>query len=94
MTAIPLWIFAKGARRIPLKSVGFLQYLLPTLMLFVATVVYGEPFDTTRGIAFGVIWLALALYTATLLRRGRRGRGARPWRHADGGPRRIDSPPP
>ena len=68
VTAIPLWVFAAGARRIPLKSVGFLQYLLPTLMLFVATVVYGEPFDRTRGIAFGVIWLALALYTATLLR--------------------------
>ncbi len=68
VTAIPLWVFAEGARRIPLKSVGFLQYLLPTLMLFVATVVYGEPFDRARGIAFGVIWLALGLYTATLLR--------------------------
>ena len=68
VTAIPLWVFAEGARRIALKSVGFLQYLLPTLMLAVATVVYGEPFDRTRGIAFGAIWLALGLYTTTLLR--------------------------
>ncbi len=69
VTAIPLWVFAEGAQRIPLKSVGFLQYLLPTLMLLVATVVYAEPFDRTRGLAFGMIWLALGLYTATLLGR-------------------------
>jgi chloramphenicol-sensitive protein RarD len=67
LTAIPLWVFAEGAQRIPLKSVGFLQYLLPTLMLLVGTVVYGEPFDRTRGLAFGLIWLALALYSVTLV---------------------------
>ncbi len=69
VTAIPLWVFAEGAQRIPLKTVGFLQYLLPTLMLVVGTVVYGEPFDRTRGLAFGMIWLALGLYSATLVAR-------------------------
>jgi chloramphenicol-sensitive protein RarD len=68
VTAIPLWVFAEGARRIPLQSVGFLQYLLPTLMLLVATLGYREPFDPTRAVAFAAIWVALALYTATLLR--------------------------
>lgn len=60
-TAVPLVLFAAGARRIRLSTLGFLQYLAPTLMLLVATLVYGEPFTLIDGITFVCLWSALVI---------------------------------
>lgn len=64
VTAVPLLLFAYGARRIPLSALGILQYIAPTLQFLLGVFVYGEPFTTTRLLGFAVIWLALAVYSA------------------------------
>jgi chloramphenicol-sensitive protein RarD len=69
VTALPLYWFAQGARRIPLTRIGFLQYVAPTLMLIIGVVVYSEPFTTAHTISFGLIWAGLALYTISLIRK-------------------------
>ena len=61
LTALPLVLFAAGARRLRLTTLGFLQYLSPTITLLVATLLLREPFTRTNVIAFGCIWGALAL---------------------------------
>jgi chloramphenicol-sensitive protein RarD len=61
LTALPLVLFAAGARRLRLTTLGFLQYLSPTITLLVATLLLHEPFTRTNAIAFGCIWSALAL---------------------------------
>ncbi|CAM3919125.1 EamA family transporter RarD [Lederbergia lenta] len=63
VTAVPLLYFAKGVQKIPLYLMGFMQYIAPTLMLFLGVFLYGEPFGTVRIIAFSFIWTALALFT-------------------------------
>ncbi|MBS0470997.1 MAG: EamA family transporter RarD [Proteobacteria bacterium] len=63
LTALPLVLFAAGAKRIRLTTLGFLQYLSPTITLLVATLILGEPFTVTNLFAFGCIWAALALVT-------------------------------
>lgn len=65
VTALPLVLFAKGAQRMPLYMVGFLQYIAPTMMLFLGVVVYGETFGKTELLAFSFIWLALILFTVS-----------------------------
>lgn len=65
VTALPLVLFAKGAQRMPLYMVGFLQYIAPTMMLFLGVVVYGETFGKTELLAFSFIWLALLLFTVS-----------------------------
>jgi chloramphenicol-sensitive protein RarD len=72
ITAIPLMLFAVGARRLPLATVGFLQYIAPSLNFLVAVLLFREPFDTTQLVGFALIWLALAVYSADLLHAGRR----------------------
>ncbi|QZA82444.1 EamA family transporter RarD [Deefgea piscis] len=62
ITAIPLLLFAAGARKIPLSLVGILQYTGPTLQLLIGVFVFHEAFDAARAIGFGLIWLALAVY--------------------------------
>lgn len=64
ITAIPLLLFAYGARRIRLSTLGLLQYIAPTAQFIIGTVVYHEPFSRERAAAFGLIWCGLALYTA------------------------------
>lgn len=63
LTAIPLLLFAAGARRIPFSLLGLLQYIGPTLQLAVGVLLFGEPFGPTRAAGFALIWLALALYS-------------------------------
>lgn len=63
ITAIPLLLFAAGANRISLSMVGFLQYVSPTLMLFLGVLVYNEPFNHRDLIAFVLIWVSLILFT-------------------------------
>ncbi|HBP38694.1 MAG TPA: EamA family transporter RarD [Clostridiales bacterium] len=65
VTAVPLILFATGARNLDLSMVGFLQYLAPTLMLLLGVLAYGEPFTTAHAICFGLIWAGLFLYTAS-----------------------------
>lgn len=64
ITALPLLFFAAGARRIPLSTVGLLQYIAPTLGFMLGVFVYHEPFNQERLIGFSLIWLSLAIYTA------------------------------
>jgi len=61
LTALPLVMFAAGARRVRMTTLGFLQYLSPSITLLVAVLVLGEPFSRTNAIAFGLIWSALVL---------------------------------
>jgi chloramphenicol-sensitive protein RarD len=61
VTAIPLLLFAFGARRLPLSTVGFLQYIAPSLTFVLAITVYGEPLSGSRLVAFAIIWCALGL---------------------------------
>ncbi|WP_226666663.1 EamA family transporter RarD [Metabacillus litoralis] len=62
-TAIPLLLFASGAKRIPLFMVGILQYIAPTITLIIGVVIYNEPFTSTEVITFTCIWTALFIFT-------------------------------
>lgn len=64
VTAIPLLLFSAGARRVPLSTMGVLQYITPTILLFLGTLLYGEPFAGPRLAGFALIWTALLLYSA------------------------------
>ncbi|MBM7619660.1 chloramphenicol-sensitive protein RarD [Bacillus tianshenii] len=66
VTAIPLLLFASGARRIPLSMIGLLQYIAPTIKLIIGVYLFHEPFTAVHLVAFTCIWLALVLYTLTL----------------------------
>lgn len=70
VTALPLLLFAGAARRLELSALGLLQYLSPTVQFLLAVLVYGEPFDAARAVAFGFIWTALVLFAIHSLRRG------------------------
>lgn len=76
LTAVPLMLFAVGAQRLPLSTVGFLQYIAPTLNFLLAVLVFREPFDAGQLLGFALIWAALALYSLDLLRAGRSMRRA------------------
>lgn len=72
LTAIPLVLFAFGARRIPYSTVGLLQYIGPTIQMFLAVLVFGEPFGGPRVFGFVLIWTALALYAGDGVWRARK----------------------
>ena len=62
ITAVPLLLFAFGARQVPLTSLGVLQYIAPTMQFLIGVLLYGERFTPSRIIGFSLIWLALILY--------------------------------
>lgn len=64
VTAVPLLLFAAGARRIPLATMGVLQYISPSLQFALGIWLFGETVAPARLAGFALIWLALALYTA------------------------------
>lgn len=68
VTAIPLLLFTAGARLLPLKIIGFLQYISPTLTLLIGVFVYNEAFTASHLLAFGWIWAALILFIVSQLR--------------------------
>jgi chloramphenicol-sensitive protein RarD len=68
VTAFPLLWFAAAARRLRLATLGFLQYLAPTCQLLLAVVAYGEPFTPWHAASFGLIWLAIAVFTVDAAR--------------------------
>ena len=78
VTAIPLLLFATGARRIPLTTIGLLQYIAPTLQFLLGVLVFHEPFDQSRLIGFMIIWLALVLFSVENLLARRRTPSAAP----------------
>lgn len=62
-TATPMLLFTACARLLPLKVVGFMQYLSPTISLLIGIFMYGESFTSTMMIAFSFIWLGLLIFT-------------------------------
>lgn len=68
VTAIPLLLFTAGARLLPLKIIGFLQYISPTLTLLIGVFVYNEAFTASHLMVFGWIWVALLLFIVSQLR--------------------------
>jgi chloramphenicol-sensitive protein RarD len=63
VTVVPLLLFGGAARRLRLSTLGFLQYLAPTLQFLVAVALFREPFSTPLAISFACIWAAIAIYT-------------------------------
>ncbi|HEY0477539.1 MAG TPA: EamA family transporter RarD [Kofleriaceae bacterium] len=72
VTAVPLLLFNSAARRLPLSTLGFLQYLGPTCQFLLAIGLYGEPFAREQLVAFGFIWAGLAVFSVDLARQARR----------------------
>ena len=71
VTAIPLMIYANGAKLLKLSTIGIMQYIAPTMIFIIAVFAFGEPFDTTKLVAFAFIWAALFLYSGSMLRMAR-----------------------
>ena len=70
-TTVPLILFTAAARRLRYSTLGMLQFIAPTLQFLIAVVIYGEAFTSWHAVAFGSIWLALALYVIALARNAR-----------------------
>ena len=71
ITAIPLLLFNAAAKRLPFSTLGFLQYIAPSLQFLLAVAVFGEPFTAAHALCFGAIWTALAIFAGEGLRLGR-----------------------
>src|SRR3954454_1015689 len=67
ITVLPLLCFGGAATRIPLSSLGLMQYITPTVQFILGLVVFGEPMPPMRWVGFGLIWLSLALFTIETL---------------------------
>lgn len=74
VTAVPLIIYATGAKLLQLSTIGILQYIAPTMIFLTAVFVFDEPFGIARMIAFPMIWSALVIYTVSLIRQSRHNR--------------------
>ena len=72
LTAVPLLLFGAGARRIPMATLGLLQYVSPTPQLLLGVWLFGEPLTGARLAGFALIWVALAVYSVEGLTRPRR----------------------
>ncbi|TKV59003.1 EamA family transporter RarD [Nakamurella flava] len=71
ITCVPLLAFAAAARRLPLSVLGLLQYLTPTVQFLLGVLWFGEQMPPARWIGFGLVWLALIVFTTDALRRAR-----------------------
>ena len=81
ITAVPLLLFTAAARRLPYSTLGFLQYIAPSLQFALAVLVYGERFTLAHAFCFGAIWTALAIFAFEGVRTSRsaaRGQEAQP----------------
>lgn len=76
ITAIPLFLFAYGARLIPYSTLGVLQYIAPSLQLILGLLVFGETLEHSRAVGFALIWTALVVYVADGIWRTRPKRSA------------------
>jgi chloramphenicol-sensitive protein RarD len=68
ITAIPLFLFGMAATRIPLSTLGFVQYLSPTIQLAIGLFVYKETFSPAYLISFCLVWIGLTIYTYSLIK--------------------------
>lgn len=82
ITAVPLVFFGASARRLPMTSIGLLQYFAPVLQFVIALVVFQEAMTTGRWIGFGIVWLALLVLTVDMLIHARKNSVARRLAHA------------
>lgn len=71
VTAVPLMIYANGAKLLRLSTIGIMQYIAPTIVFLIAVFVFGEPFSSVKLFAFVLIWIGLAIYTWSFLTRSR-----------------------
>ncbi|WP_027486050.1 EamA family transporter RarD [Allorhizobium undicola] len=69
VTAVPLILYANGAKLLRLSTIGIMQYIAPTMIFLIAVFLFHEDFSTAKAIAFPLIWLALVIYTLPMLRR-------------------------
>ncbi len=69
MTAVPLILFGVAAKHLPLSWIGFMQYLTPTLQFLLAIFIFKEEMPATRWLGFVLVWAALAVLTADMLKR-------------------------
>jgi len=67
VTATPLLLFTRGVENTTFSMMGFLQYIAPSLMLFIGVVIFKEPFSLIHFISFSLIWAGLAIFTLTNL---------------------------
>lgn len=74
VTAVPLMLYANGAKGLRLSTIGMLQYIAPTMIFLIAVFIFNEPFGQARMAAFPLIWLALGLYSFALWRETRPSR--------------------
>jgi chloramphenicol-sensitive protein RarD len=74
VTAVPLMLYANGAKLLRLTTIGIMQYIAPTMIFLIAVFVFHEPFGWARLAAFLLIWTALALYSWSLFRNRRSAR--------------------
>ncbi|HEY5314008.1 MAG TPA: EamA family transporter RarD [Pirellulales bacterium] len=72
ITTVPLVCFAAAARGLRMTTLGFLQFLTPTMQVGVALLVFGEPFTASHRLAFPLIWMAVAIYVTDAIRAVRR----------------------
>jgi chloramphenicol-sensitive protein RarD len=68
VTAVPMMLYANGAKGLRLSTIGIMQYLAPTMIFLIATLVFDEPLGRAQLVAFVMIWGALVLYTGAMLR--------------------------
>ncbi len=68
ITAVPLMIYANGAKGLRLSTIGIMQYIAPSMILAIALIFFHEHFGLAQEIAFPLIWAALAIYTLPMLR--------------------------
>ncbi len=66
ITAVPLMLYANGAKGLRLSTIAMMQYIAPTMIFLTALFLFGEPFGQARAIAFPMIWAALAIFTAAM----------------------------
>lgn len=76
-TLVPLTLFAAAAKKISMMALGMSQYIGPFLQLGIGVLIYNEPFDTGRLLAFSLVWLALVIYSLDQLNHRRKVRRAR-----------------
>ncbi|MGH0296532.1 EamA family transporter RarD [Sinorhizobium meliloti] len=76
VTAVPLMIYANGAKLLRLSTIGIMQYIAPTMIFLIAVFVFHEPFGTAKLVAFALIWAALFIYSGAMLAESRARRAA------------------
>jgi len=68
ITALPMFWFGIAATRIPLSTLGFIQYLAPSIQLLIGIIIFREPFSVAYMISFGLVWVGLGIYTYSIIR--------------------------